>query len=61
MMLLTEKGAELATGSEKDRAKRAVIWTAPAGDQHGHAFAAQRAARRIDQVTLGAAMRRYPR
>src|SRR5215813_5481307 len=44
-------GAELATGSEKDRAKRTVIRTAPAGDQHGHAFAAQRVARRINQVT----------
>jgi hypothetical protein len=44
-------GAELTACSEKDRAKRAVIRTTPTGDQHGHAFAAQRVAHRIDQVT----------
>src|SRR4029453_15429970 len=44
-------GAELAAGGEKDRAKRTVIRTAPAGDQHGHAFATQCVARWVDQVT----------
>src|SRR5262249_50632033 len=44
-------GTELAASGEKDRAKRAVIWTAPAGDQHGHTFATQRIARWINQVT----------